>query len=84
MHPRIVAANPKFAFVVDLTFADGSRGSATMMPAPSSGQTGRTWILTCSANWRTGWGRRAEKPFRALGRTTRSPRRPVLKRRKNR
>jgi hypothetical protein len=30
MYPRIVAANPKSAFVVNLTFADGSRGSADL------------------------------------------------------
>ena len=32
MHPRIVAAVPKPAFVVDLTFADGSRGSVDLSP----------------------------------------------------
>lgn len=30
MHPRIVAAIPKPRFVVDLTFADGSRGSVDL------------------------------------------------------
>jgi hypothetical protein len=30
MHPRIVAAIPKPGFIVDLTFADGSWGSADL------------------------------------------------------
>lgn len=30
MHPRIVAVEPKPPFVVDLTFADGSRGSVDL------------------------------------------------------
>ncbi len=30
MHPRIVAASPKQPFVVDLTFADGSRGTVDL------------------------------------------------------
>ena len=30
MHPRIVAATPRRGFLVDLSFADGSRGSVDL------------------------------------------------------
>lgn len=30
MHPRIVAARPRRGFLVDLSFADGSRGSVDL------------------------------------------------------
>jgi hypothetical protein len=32
MHPRIVAARPKSGLTLELTFADGSRGSVDLSP----------------------------------------------------